>query len=92
MTKTDSALEIIRNAQKADKLVIGLETTMNALKNDKLEYVFMANNAPQNMIDDVTHNGTVTETLASQVSINAEDLGVVCKKQFRVTIVGVLRK
>ena len=92
MTKTDSALDIVRNAQKTDKLVIGLETTMNALKNNNLEYVFVASNAPQNMIDDLEHNSGIAETLISQVKVNSEDLGVACKKQFRVTVVGVLRK
>jgi len=92
MTKTDSALDIVRNAQKTDKLVIGLETTMNALRNNNIEYVFVASNAPQNMIEDLEHNSTVAETLISQLKVNSEDLGVACKKQFRVTVVGVLRK
>jgi ribosomal protein L30E len=92
MTKTDSALDMIRNAQKTDKLVIGIETTKNALKNGRIEYVFIASNAPQNIIEELEHNAAITEAKVSQIRSNAEDLGVACKKQFRVSVVGVLRK
>ncbi|MFT4309032.1 MAG: ribosomal L7Ae/L30e/S12e/Gadd45 family protein [Candidatus Woesearchaeota archaeon] len=92
MTKTDSALDIIRNAHKKGAIVIGNESTMNAIRNDKLEYVFIARNAPKNMIEDIMHNAEIMGVKASQVSANSEDLGIACRKQFRVTMVGVLKK
>jgi ribosomal protein L30E len=69
-----------------------IETTKNALKNGRIEYVFIASNAPQNIIEELEHNAAITEAKVSQIRSNAEDLGVACKKQFRVSVVGVLRK
>lgn len=92
MAQAQSAVEIIKEAQKSEKLTIGMESTIKALKEGKLEYAFIASNAPASLVSDVQHNSEVFGTKFSQVSVKGDELGVACKKQFNVTIVGVLKK
>lgn len=92
MTKTASGLDIIRSAQRAGTLTIGKETSLRALRQGELEYVFASANAPEQALEDLSHYAGLSETKFSQLNVNAEDLGVVCKKQFAVSVVGVRKR
>ncbi len=92
MSRTDSALEIIRKAQKEGKLTIGYKSTLEALKKKELEYAFTAVNAPQNIVEDIQYYSNLSETNYSPLNANSEELGVACRKQFTVAVVGVLKE
>ncbi len=92
MSRTDSALEIIKKAQKEGKLTIGYKSTLEALKKQELEYAFTAVNAPQNIVEDIKYYSELSQTKYSPLNANSEDLGVACRKQFSVAVVGVLKE
>jgi len=92
MAQQASAIDMIKEAQKTGKITIGLESTLKSLKDGNLEYAFVSSNAPSTIINDISHNAEISGTKYSQVAVKSDELGVACKKQFNVTVVGVLKK
>jgi ribosomal protein L30E len=89
MTKTASALDLIKDAHKKEKVTIGYDSTLKALKASELATVFASRNASRSMVDDLSHYAQLAETQFSQLNVDSEDLGIAVKKQFTVSVVGI---
>ncbi|MFH1181361.1 MAG: ribosomal L7Ae/L30e/S12e/Gadd45 family protein [Candidatus Woesearchaeota archaeon] len=74
------------------KLVLGTKLTFKNLKLGKLDKVFVTNNCPENIKKDVEFYSASGNCKAVQLEIPNEELGVICKKQFSVSIAGLLRQ
>lgn len=91
MTKTASALDMIKDAHKKEKVTIGYDSTLRALKAGELGYAFAASNAAAGAVEDLTYYSGLAGCKFSQLNVDSENLGIAVKKQFTVSIVG-LRK
>lgn len=89
MTKTASALDLIKEAHKKENVTIGYDSTLKALKASELKTVFASRNASRSMIDDLTHYTSAADTQFSQLNVDSENLGIAVKKQFTVSVVGI---
>lgn len=89
MTKTASALDMIKEAHKKEKVTIGLDSTLKALKAGELGFVFAARNAAPGAIDDLTRYAELSDVQFSSLNVDSEDLGIAVKKQFTVSVVGL---
>jgi len=77
-------------AQK--RLVIGTDRTLQGLRRNKLDRVFLSQNAPAEVKQDIQYYAGLTSTAVDQLTKTNEELGVVCKKPFSISVLGVLRE
>ncbi len=80
------AIEDIKRELKSGKLVFGKRETVALLRQGKIVRVLLASNCPQTIEQDM-------KTAASGVPVEKlpipnDELGVVCKKQFTISVLG----
>ncbi len=76
---------------KTKRLVFGTKETIKNLKLGKLEKVFITSNCPGSIKQDVTYYSTHSGVAVEQLGVPNEELGIICKKQFSISLVGLLR-
>lgn len=81
----------IRKNLKSKKLVIGTKEIIKNLKLGKLEKVFVTSNCPQQVKHDVSYYSSLSGCEFSQLEIPNEELGIVCKKQFAISVAGLMK-
>ncbi|KYK26152.1 hypothetical protein AYK26_00865 [Euryarchaeota archaeon SM23-78] len=81
----------IKKHLKTSNLVIGKDKTLKALRNNELVKVFLASNAPEEMIKDIEYYASVTKIDVEKLDIPNDELGVVCKKPFSIACIGMKR-
>lgn len=79
----------IKKLLSNDKLVLGTNHVLKGLRQKNLSKVFVSNNCPQNVLDDVQGYAKLTNTEVVHLSIPNEELGTLCKKPFFVSLLGV---
>lgn len=74
----------IRKLLGTDKLIIGTERTIKALKNDELAKVIVSKNCSERVQNQLKGKAEIVEA-----DENNEELGVLCKKPFRIALLGI---
>lgn len=82
--------EIAENL-KAGKLIVGTKRTIKGIRKGTIEKVFLAKNAPETIVEDIEHYCKLTEVKVETLDIECDELGVVCKKPFMISVVGIAR-
>ena len=74
------------------RLVYGTEQTIKALKQGKMEKVFLSSNVPKSVKEDVEHYAKLAKNVAV-VMLNTpnDELGILVKKSFTISVLGVLK-
>ncbi|MBN2454584.1 ribosomal L7Ae/L30e/S12e/Gadd45 family protein [Candidatus Woesearchaeota archaeon] len=91
MAKENSLAEIKKHLSDK-KLVLGTRETIKKMKLGKLEKVFLTSNCPENVKKDVEYYASVSGCKTEKLDIPNEELGVICKKQFAVSLAGLLKQ
>jgi large subunit ribosomal protein L30e len=73
------------------KLVIGTDRTIKELKKGNLKKVFLAKNCHANARADIENNAKQMKIEVSDLEITSEELGVIVKKPFSVSIIGLAK-
>ncbi len=92
MTKAKSMgknIEEIRNALKKNNLVIGSKQTIKMLKQSKIEKVFLTTNCPEQVREDIENYSKINKVELVNLSYPNDELGVFCKKQYSISVVGI---
>lgn len=90
MAKADILTEIRKNTE-SKKLVYGTEQTVKKLKLGKLEKIFLSKNCPQEVSDEIMHYSKISGTMIVNLGIDNTELGIVCKKPFSISVLGLLK-
>lgn len=85
-----TSVEEIKNNLKTDKLVIGTDKTVKLLKLGKLAKVFVAENTAELVENDLDYYSKINNVEVSKLNIDNEELGVLCKKPFSISVIGLL--
>jgi len=88
--QTDEISEIKKSLEKGE-VVIGIKNTLALLRNNKLASVYITNNCPKDIQDDIHYYADINGTKVFPLSITNEDLGTICKKQFPIAVLSVRR-
>ncbi|MEM2131566.1 MAG: ribosomal L7Ae/L30e/S12e/Gadd45 family protein [Candidatus Woesearchaeota archaeon] len=84
-------LEELKKDLKRD-LVFGTERVMKLLRANKLEKVYLASNLKETTRKDIMHYSNLTSLKVLNLTIPNDELGVFCKKQFSVSVIGVIKE
>ena len=80
----------LKKLLKTDKLIIGKERTIKSLKLGKLEQVFLSSNC--SCIEDIEYYaGLSGKAKVDKLKVPNDELGVICKKPFSISVIGVLK-
>ncbi len=93
MTMThEEELKELRALVQEGKTVIGAERVLKELIKGKMAKIFLASNCPPKVREDVTHNAALANTIIFPLSQNGIELGVWCRKNFMISVVGIRRE
>lgn len=87
-TKTISELKKLVGDKK---LVIGTEITIKKIKQGKIEKIFITSNCPSDIVKDIEHYAEITKSEIIQLTQSNEQLGILCKKPFAISLISVLK-
>ena len=86
MAKTD--LKDLKVKIKAGKVVIGIDRVMKNLKLKQLTKIFVSSNCPNDLKKDINHYANLVGVPVEELSLDNEELGVFCKKNFFISVLG----
>ncbi len=83
----------LKKLLKADKLVLGNKVTLKKLRQSEtpLSQIYIARNCPAEMKDEVEHYAELAGVPVEETNLSNEEIGVLCKKAYFVSVVGVLQ-
>ncbi len=85
---TNNAADIKKSLED-NKLIIGTGLTIKNLRLAKLSKVYISSNTPKDVKDDIAHYSKLNETVVVQLKQDNEEVGVLCKKPFLISVLGV---
>lgn len=81
----------IKKLIKEEKIIIGTERTFKSLKLGKISKVLISSNCPASVEKSVLHYSGLSGAEAVKIKYANDELGVICKKPFSISIMGVLK-
>jgi len=89
MAKPKTPVQVIKEASKNKKLVLGTKTVLKGLKNTTINQVFCASNFPEQTRKDLNHYAGLSNVKIEEFGGNSSKLGEACGKPFKILIVGI---
>jgi len=89
--KTTSPASEIRKLLGTKKIVIGTERVMKQLKAGSIEKVFVTSNCPEDIREDISRYARISKAAVVELEMPNDELGIVCKKPFSISIVGIVK-
>lgn len=84
-------LEEIKKNLGKEKLLLGQNQTLKNLRIGKVEKVFLASNCDAKVRRDIGYYCELNGTPVTQLSVPNDELGIICKKQFPISIISLLK-
>ena len=81
----------VKNTLKQGNVVLGAEQTTKLMKQGKLKKIFLSSNCKEDVKTDLQRYANISKVELVNVSIPNKELGVVCKKPFSISMIGVLK-
>lgn len=91
MAKTQDLKKTLRESIDAGKAVIGQKRTLTQLGNGMLDTVILASSAPDMVKAEVNRLANLSETKVEQLDIDNIELGLLGKKPFSITMIGLVK-
>lgn len=90
MAKQTSSSEI-KKILKSGNVIIGTQRTLKSLKLGKVGKVLMSSNCPASVEKSIMHYSALSGSESERLKYTNEELGVICKKPFLISILGILK-
>ena len=74
------------------KVIIGIDRVLKALKDKKLHAVFIAKNCPATIKKDLSYYAKLVQVPIIELEMGNEELGIFCKKNYFVSVVGTIEE
>ncbi|MBI2103101.1 ribosomal L7Ae/L30e/S12e/Gadd45 family protein [Candidatus Woesearchaeota archaeon] len=84
----DTELNQLKLEVQNGTIVVGGEVVLKLLKEKGLQKVFLAKNCPQKLRSDVMHYARLAQVPLVELTLTNEELGIFCKKNFFVSVLG----
>lgn len=76
----------LKKALKEQTIIFGTEKTLKKLKKGEAKKIFISSNCPQHIKKDIEHYAKLTKTELVQLPQSNEELGMICKKPFFISV------
>lgn len=84
-------IDQIQTSIAKKKAVIGTKRTLIYLRTGKLDKVFVTVNCPASVQEDIKTYAPLAACDVHELKYTNEELGVLCKKPFSISVVGLLK-
>ncbi|MFC1648545.1 ribosomal L7Ae/L30e/S12e/Gadd45 family protein [Nanoarchaeota archaeon] len=81
----------IKKILGTDKIIIGTDRALKCMKRGEAEKVFIASNCPDKIKRELEHYAGISEVELEFLEIPNEELGVLCKKPFSVSLIARIK-
>ena len=81
----------IKQLLKTKKLVFGTEQVIKKIKKDQIEKLFISSNCNNTTKEDLQHYAKIGKVEEIFLNNSNKEVGVICKKPFSISIIGVLK-
>jgi large subunit ribosomal protein L30e len=81
----------LKKVLKGENVIIGTERTMKELKRGNVERVFVSSNCPALVEGDIDYYTRLGSVEKVKLPIPNEELGVICKKPFSISIISLMK-
>jgi ribosomal protein L30E len=88
--KIEDTLAGLKKEIQAGKVVIGQKAVMKALGKASITQVYLASNCAEQARVDLEHYAKLADVEIINLKQTNEELGVFCKKNFFVSVIGIL--
>ena len=90
--QTENPAYELRKLMETKKVIVGTDRVIKQLKLGKISKVFLTVNCPEDVKADVGAFAKISKTEVVQLDIPNDELGVVCKKPFSISIAGIIKE
>ena len=87
-----SAIDEVKKIVAEGKAVIGTKEVLKGLKKNTIEKVFISLNCPVSVKKDLQHYASIADAEVVALKQPNDELGIVCKKQFSISVMGLKRE
>ena len=81
----------IKKLLETKRAVIGTDRTLKGLRAGTLEKVFVSANTPADIRETISYYSRLSNTELIELKDTNEELGVVCRKPFSISLIGITR-
>lgn len=92
MVKKQSSVTDIKKELKTRKIVIGTKIVIKNLRLNKLEKVYIASNCNEISKKELEYYSKLLNIPIITLKQPNDELGVICKKQYSISMLGVLKE
>ncbi|MBW2985518.1 ribosomal L7Ae/L30e/S12e/Gadd45 family protein [Candidatus Woesearchaeota archaeon] len=85
------SIKEIKQLLKTKKLIFGTKQTIKNIQQNKLEKFFLSSNCKDETKKDLKHYAKIAKIEAISLQNSNKDIGILCKKPFSISVVGVLK-
>ncbi|MFC1697226.1 50S ribosomal protein L30e [Nanoarchaeota archaeon] len=82
----------IKKIIETEKVVFGKEQTLKNLKINNIKNIYVSSNCPAELKEDINHYSDLNDVKVIELTENNEELGVLCKKPFTISVLSILKK
>jgi large subunit ribosomal protein L30e len=90
-TSVDKGIEEIKKLIKQDKVVIGSERVLKGLRSNTLSRIMVASNCKEETVGTINQYAKLSSTQVDVLKYPNDELGVLCKKPFAISVLGVVK-
>ena len=88
----DEVVTEVRVGLKSNKAILGSDEVLKSLKQGKISKVLVSTNCKEDLKRDLEHLKSISDFEIVNVKYDSEELGVICKKPFTVSMIGFLKE
>ncbi len=81
----------IKKLAKTGKLIYGIEQAIKKMREGSIEKVYIASNTTEDLKKELKHYAGISNVTIIELPISNIELGTTCKKQFSVSVLGLLK-
>ena len=82
--------EYLKAKAQQKEVIIGTDRVMKELKAKKINQIFIASNCPRKTKEDLTYYAQLASVPIVELKQTNEEVGLLCKKNFMVSVVGII--
>ncbi len=90
MKATEEDVKELKSRIQDKKVILGTERVSKALKMGKLSKIYLARNCESLAKESIERYATLEQIPVLELDLSNEELGVFCKKNFFVSVLGVV--
>jgi ribosomal protein L30E len=86
---TDEEIKTLKTRITEKKMVIGTDCILKGIKKSILTKIYLASNCPIKVKEDISYYARLASIPVIKLELNNEEIGIMCKKNFLVSAIGV---